>query len=496
MRKKKGVMGWMLLTLDLEKAYDRIRWDFLEDTLVAAGFSAQWVTWIMQCVAGPSMSVLWNGEQTKAFKPARGLRQGDPLSPYLFVLCMERLCHLIEEEVGKKAWKPISISRGGPKLSHICFADDLIFFAEASVRQIRVIRRVLERFCLASGQKVSLEKSKIFFSRNVSRELSKSISDESGIQSTMDLGKYLGMPVLQKRINKETFSSVLERMSSKLAGWKGRQLSLAGRITLTKAVLNSIPVHLMSSIKLPMSTLHSVNRISRDFLWGSTTEKRKHHLVNWKTVCLPKGDGGLGIKNADSMNKALLAKLGWRVLHDHTSLWAKVVRSKYLVGDIQDTSWMIAKGNWSSTWRSVGVGLRDVISKGYSWVVGNGRSINFWHDKWCSSTPLLESVIGELPIEYKELTVRDFWREDAGWDMPRLGPYLSENKRLELSAVALDTVTGTKDRLAWGETVNGRFTVRSAYSMLFRDDSPRPMMANFYGRVWKVIAPERVRVFL
>ena len=211
-------MGWMLLKLDLEKAYDRIRWDFLEDTLVAAVFSAQWVTWIMQCVAGPSMSVLWNGEQTKAFKPARGLRQGDPLSPYLFVLCMERLCHLIEEEVGKKAWKPISISRGGPKLSHICFADDLILFAEASVRQIRVIRRVLERFCLASGQKVSLEKSKIFFSRNVSRDLSKSISDESGIQSTMDLGKYLGMSVLQKRINKETFSSVLERMSSKLAG--------------------------------------------------------------------------------------------------------------------------------------------------------------------------------------------------------------------------------------------------------------------------------------
>lgn len=87
--------------------------------------------------------------------------------------------------------------------------------------QIKVIRRVLERFCEASGQKVSLEKSKIFFSDNVSRELSSAISIQSGIQSTRDLEKYLGIPILQKRINKETFATVLERVASKLAGWKG-----------------------------------------------------------------------------------------------------------------------------------------------------------------------------------------------------------------------------------------------------------------------------------
>lgn len=161
-------------------------------------------------------------EKTDSFKPARGLRQGDPLSPYLFVMCLERLCHLIETAVDAKEWKPISLSRGGPKLSHICFADDLILFAEASVNQIRVIRKVLERFCTASGQKVSLEKSKIFFSSNVSLDLEKLISDESGIKATRDLGKYLGMPVLHKRINKDTFGEFLEKVSSRLSGWKGR----------------------------------------------------------------------------------------------------------------------------------------------------------------------------------------------------------------------------------------------------------------------------------
>ncbi|KAG7552028.1 Reverse transcriptase domain [Arabidopsis thaliana x Arabidopsis arenosa] len=496
MRRKKGRKGWMLLKLDLEKAYDRIRWDFLKDTLKAAGFSEWWITCIMQCVVGPDMSVLWNGEKTEVFKPLRGLRQGDPLSPYLFVLCMERLCHLIDAEVGAKAWKPISLSRGGLKLSHICFADDLILFAEASVKQIRVIRRVLERFCLASGQKVSLEKSKIFFSDNVSRDLCKLISDESRIKATQDLGRYLGMPILQKRINKETFGIILERMSSKLAGWKGRMLSLAGRITLIKSVLSSIPVHSMSTIKLPASTLSKLDKISRDFLWGSSAEKRKIHLVSWKTVCRPKRDGGLGIRTACDMNKALLAKLGWRLLHDQSGLWAGVLRSKYKVGDLRDQNWIVAKSNWLSTWRSVGIGLREVVLNGYSWVIGDGKNILFWRDKWLADLPLMDTATQDVPAEYERLTARDLWRNGSGWDFGRISPFVSENKRLEMAAFVLDTVTGARDRLAWGETWDGLFTVKSAYAMLTRDDSPRQNMGSFYDRLWRVTAPERVRVFL
>lgn len=120
LRRKKCRKGWMVLKLDLEKAYDRVRWDFLEDTLCAVGLPEYWVRLIMQCVAGPSMSLLWNEE----FKPHIGLRQGDPLSPYLFVMCMERLSHMIEQAIAVKSWKPISLSRGGPKLSHICFGLD------------------------------------------------------------------------------------------------------------------------------------------------------------------------------------------------------------------------------------------------------------------------------------------------------------------------------------------------------------------------------------
>ncbi|CAA7014435.1 unnamed protein product [Microthlaspi erraticum] len=103
---------------------------------------------------------------------------------------------------------------------------------------------------------------------------------------------------------------MLERVSSKLAGWKGRLLSLAGRITLTKVVLGSIPVHTMSSIKLPESTMRRLDRLSQNFVWGSTAEKRKQHLVGWDKVCSPKTEGDLGIRKVNIMNKALVAKVG------------------------------------------------------------------------------------------------------------------------------------------------------------------------------------------
>lgn len=145
----------------------------------------------------------------------------------------------------------------------------------------------------------------------MSRDLERVISEESGIKSTKDLGKYLGMPVLQKRINKETYGDILEKISTRLAGWKSNTLSFAGRLTLTKAVISSMPVHAMSTIALPKSTLESIDKASRAFLWGSSQEKRRQHLMSRKRVCRPKGKGGLGIRSAKEMNKALLAKIGW-----------------------------------------------------------------------------------------------------------------------------------------------------------------------------------------
>lgn len=159
MRRKQGAKGLMAIKVDFEKAYDRLKWSFIRETLAQMNLPILLIDIIMDCVTTSELQVLWNGEPSRSFKPSRGVRQGDPLSPYLFVMCMERLFQTIEAAIIENKWKPIRASRGGPLLSNLFFADDIILFAEASVDQANIIHDCLTRFCNASGQKVSLPKS-------------------------------------------------------------------------------------------------------------------------------------------------------------------------------------------------------------------------------------------------------------------------------------------------------------------------------------------------
>ena len=146
------------------------------------------------------MQILWNGEPTDKFVPSRGIRQGDPLSPYLFVACMERLSQSIDELVGTKQWRPIAACGGGPEISHLLFADDIILFAEANEEQALVIKRCLDTFCEASGQKLSTSKSKIWFSPNTLEHQVDSICSILEMTKTEDFGKYLGVPTSNGRV--------------------------------------------------------------------------------------------------------------------------------------------------------------------------------------------------------------------------------------------------------------------------------------------------------
>lgn len=144
-------------------------------------------------------------------------------------------------------------------------------------------------------------------------------------------------------------------------------------------------------------------------MWGSTTEKKKQHLISWQKICKPKEDGGLGIRSSEKMNKALIAKVGWRLLHDDTSLWARVVRHKYKVGDVHARDWLEVKSNWSVVWKSVIKGLREVVLRGQGWSLGDGRHICFWTDRWLSNTPLADQSTSVLPDNYESLTAKDLW---------------------------------------------------------------------------------------
>ena len=99
LRWKTSKRGFMAIKVDLEKSYDRLSWDFIKETLDFVGFPTNFIRIIMECITSGSMQILWNGKLTKSFKTSKGIRQGDPISPYIFVLCIERLSHLINREV-------------------------------------------------------------------------------------------------------------------------------------------------------------------------------------------------------------------------------------------------------------------------------------------------------------------------------------------------------------------------------------------------------------
>ena len=153
----------MAIKIDLEKAYDHLDWNFIIDSFRDLGINEHFQNITGQCLSSSTMHILWKGEKTCEFAPLRGIRQGDSLSLYLFVICIERLSHLIQAAIDDGIWKPIALSRDGP-LSPICvLLMTLFIFAETSISQVEVIKNCLDLFGMCSGQKVSQGKTRIFF---------------------------------------------------------------------------------------------------------------------------------------------------------------------------------------------------------------------------------------------------------------------------------------------------------------------------------------------
>ncbi|CAL1410531.1 unnamed protein product [Linum trigynum] len=218
---KRGKKGLMVLKVDLAKAYNRINWSFLRSTLEAARLSNDFIELVMACITTIIIQVLWHESCSEDFKPTRGLRQGCPLSPYIFTLCMERLSHCIKELVASGSWNPIYLTNNGTPLTHLFFADDLVLFGEASVSQSSLILDCLERFCWASGEQISKDKSCIFFSKNTTTQTKNRISRQMGISHTNNMGKYLGVPVIHGRFTQGTYKYILEKLDKRLIklGW-------------------------------------------------------------------------------------------------------------------------------------------------------------------------------------------------------------------------------------------------------------------------------------
>ncbi|XP_062099740.1 uncharacterized protein LOC133805576 [Humulus lupulus] len=334
--------NWDTVKTDVQAVFDD--WDFLGFVLDKKGFGAVWRKWMLGCWSSTSFSVFLNGRPRGKFKVSRGLLQGDSLSPFLFILRVDVLGRMVDKA------KSVSALRG-----------------------FKVGKDFVEK-CQLLG--INLEE-------DIVELRAKEIGCEVG-QWPM---KYLGLPLGASPHNKGFWEPVISSCAKCLDGWKCVFLSRGGRLTLIQSILSSIPVYYMSFFCIPKGVVEVLEKLIRDFLWEGADHSQSDNLVSWKEVCKSRDHGGFGIGNLDSRNNAFLMKWPWRFSLEKSSLWHRVVMSRFKVG--------------------------------------KGDRIRFWEDIWINDAPLklqfpdlfFISLSGNCLIKDMVVSGGKASLEILGWDL-------------------------------------------------------------------------------
>lgn len=244
----------------------------------------------MSCICSSNIVVLVYGTCTDFFSPSRGIRQGDPMSPYIFILCMELLSSYISYQIDIFSWKPVTLSKNGLHLSHLFFIDDLTHISQADDISIHTIHKCMNIFPASLAKKLTWWNLKLS-SQNIVMKILNSWSNGVSTSSSVHFGKYLGFSILNNKSKPGNFQYIIDNMKKKLSSWKINFLTPAGRLVLAQSTLNAIPAYSMQYFCLQKNM---IDKIQRDILWGSTNHKKKNHYVAWKIVASPKEYGGLG----------------------------------------------------------------------------------------------------------------------------------------------------------------------------------------------------------
>jgi hypothetical protein len=290
---KNKIKGYVGIKLDMAKAYDRLEWSFINNTLSTMGFPSSLVHTIMRCISTVSYSILVNRQPSPYFKPHRGIRQGDPLSPYLFILCADVFSGLLTKAQNNSTINGISIAQNAPKVSHLFFADDSIIFCKAKKEEAIQLKAIFDEYQRISGQLINMAKSDMTFSPNIQPAIKDDFKGILPFNITSSILKYLGMPTQIGQSRQTGFNFLMDKIKKKLKGWKERFLSFAGRGTLVSAVIQAIPTYIMSCFLLPRNMCDRIESAMYKFWWGSTDRNQKIHLKARKELFKSKMDGGL-----------------------------------------------------------------------------------------------------------------------------------------------------------------------------------------------------------
>ncbi|XP_077222164.1 uncharacterized protein LOC143856008 [Tasmannia lanceolata] len=414
----------LCIKIDLKKAYDYVIHEALLGFMRKIGFPNLWCTWISKCIASPSFSVLLNGSPKGFFRSSNGLRQGDPLSPLLFSLVMEIFsCLLNTAQALGKIKTPFS--KGNLTINHVMYADDVMIFISPDMESVAGIKECLQSFKLIAGLDVNFQKSEAYLS-GISAQIKDQICSSLCIKEGSLPIKYLGLPLITKRLSSHDCQPLLTKIRSRLGMWNNKKLSRAGRIELIKAVLSSSQIYWSATYNIPMGILIEIENLFRNFLWRGSDQPNRYSPIAW------------------AMNRE--------------SLWVRWFKIKYLK---KSTFWnrpMPSNPAWGV--RSI-FNSRDLAKSFLCYCVGKGKSIDFWTDPWHPDGPVISQTSeGELFCLTKQISI-ECMQQDGSWAHILNQTHLPQLHRiLKTGLFSHHNV----DRIIWKGNPNGNFTLRSAWN--------------------------------
>lgn len=302
----------MNLKIDLSKAFDKLSWTFIQKMLHAFGFSPMWIRWVHSLISSTFFSLLINGIPSRPFSPSRGIKQGDPLSPFLFVIMAEGLGRLTKHALHSQLLKGISI-HNTLATTYQQFVDDNMLFGYQSVQEATTFKALMKDFSDASGTSTNKAKSQIFFF-HTPPIIQRAIAHTLGFTIATLPSNYLGTPLIDSAIKHASWSRLLEKLESHLSSWTYRSLNMANRLVLIKSVLQVMPLYLFSILIAPKWALKRIRDLQRNFPWGTHGTNCKWALVKWTTLCKPKEKGGLGLRDPNHNNEIMGARIWWQWL--------------------------------------------------------------------------------------------------------------------------------------------------------------------------------------
>ena len=493
--RKRQSKSYMAVKTDITKAYDRLEWNFLEETMRRMGFHDKWITWIMKCISSVTFSVLINGSPEGFITPQRGIRQGDPLSPYLFILCAEVLSHLMNQAQFSRRLLGVKISNQAPAINHLLFADDSLFFSLANARSGTQLKKILGLYEQVSGQAINLTKSSITFGSKVSQGVKTQMRNILGIHNDGGMGKYLGLPEQFGRKKSEMFAYIIDKVKKVTQGWHQRYLSHGGKEVLLKAIALAMPIYSMNVFRLTKEICEEINGILARF-WWSSGDKKSIHWFSWDRICLPKKEGGLGFRDLANFNQALLGKQVWRIMQHPECLMARVLKARYFPdGNILTA---VLKKKASYAWKSLLHG-RDLVKQGLRVIIGNGSTVSTWIDPWIPCHPPRPPRSNGNGFGFS--TVDQLLTTDGSrWDENKLRMVIVDEDVQKILNLKVSS-RANLDLLGWQYNGDGLYSVKSGY-WLSTHLPTNPIIQLIPGntllkqKIWKTRIPSKLQHFL